>query len=766
MFSKRIQEFIERAHQIAIERKSCFVTIEHLFLAMLEDEEFVGVLRDYSVDVEKFKDELDKYLLDNIELDKDDMEAPMDAESFGSVMALSAVFALSSHRTEVTMVHLLRAIASLKECMPIYLLGEETFLQVMNEYAHENNFEDEEESIDSEDEDTEEENAAMGNPFIMGGPRQKTNSNAWKKYCVNLNDKVKELSEPLIGRQYEIGRTCEILCRKQKNNPVHVGDPGVGKTAITMGLAAMINEGNVPEKLKDATVYELDLGGAIAGSKYRGEFEERLKSVLKGVAKDPNPILYIDEIHNLVGAGASSGSMDAANLLKPYLISGKIKFIGATTRDEYQKYLEKDKALARRFQAINVDEPSRDEAVEILNGLKPYYEDFHHVKYDDAAIALAVDLSIKHIHDRFLPDKAIDIIDEAGAAASCKGEDNAIISKAEIEAVVSKTCKIPLQSVASDELTRLQNLEKSLKAEVFGQDEAAESVSMAVKMSRAGLTDENKPIASFLFVGPTGVGKTEEAKVLAKNLGVELIRFDMSEYMEKHSVAKMIGAPAGYVGYEEAGALTDAVRKNPSCVLLFDEIEKAHPDVFNILLQVLDYGTLTDNKGRKADFRNCVIIMTSNAGASMAAKSGIGFIPGKSESKIMEAVEKTFSPEFRNRLSRIIVFNSMTKDMAKLIANKELNILKKKLANKNIVMNYGDDVIDKVATDGYTEEYGAREIARVVDRIRPLFMNEILFGELKNGGKCTLVYSEKDGMKVVVRHPVKKHKDKAVKVEA
>lgn len=418
--------------------------------------------------------------------------------------------------------------------------------------------------------------------------------------------------------------------------------------------------------------------------------------------------------------------------------------------------MEKDKALARRFQPIIVDEPSRDEAVEILSGISRYYEEFHGVTYSKEAIEAAVDLSIKHIHDRFLPDKAIDIIDEAGAAFACEGKANAKITVHDVEKIISKICKIPLKTVADDEISRLKTLESDLKAEVFGQDEAAESVSMAVKLSRAGLADETKPIASFLFVGPTGVGKTEEAKVLAKNLGVELVRFDMSEYMEKHSVSKLIGAPAGYVGYEESGALTDAVRKNPSCVLLFDEIEKAHHDVFNILLQVLDYGTLTDNKGRKADFRNCVIIMTSNAGAAKAAKTGLGFVPGKGSGKIMEEVEHTFSPEFRNRLSKIIVFNAMTKDMAKLIANKELNILKEKLAAKGIVMRYGNDVIEKVAEEGYTEEYGAREIARVVEKLKPLFMEQMLFGELKEGGKCSLVYSEKGGMRVVVRHPVKK----------
>ena len=743
--NKEVEAIIVAAKKIAAERESEFVTVEHIFLALLEDETFTGILSDYKVDVKEFADQIDYYLKDNIEIDElESGTNPIEAESFSVTVAMAVAMALASGRDEVSMVHLLNSINNLPECYPVYLLG--NFTHIVNEYAHED-----EEDLDDEDE--------VEDPFIMGmggfGPAPKK-KDSWKQYCRNLSEEVKSIKEPLVGRDYEINRTCQILSRKTKNNPVHVGEPGVGKTAITLGLAKRINEGSVPEHLKNATVYELDLGGAIAGSKYRGEFEDRLKSVLKGIEKDENPILYIDEIHTIVGAGASEGSMDASNLLKPYLTSGKIKFIGATTRDEYQKYMEKDKALARRFQPIVVDEPSRDEAVEILKGISTYYEEFHGVTYCEDAIEAAVDLSIKHVHDRFLPDKAIDVIDEAGAAFACEGKAGAEVSVQDIEKVISKICKIPLKTIADDEISRLKTLESDLKSEVFGQDEAAESVSMAVKLSRAGLSDETKPIASFLFVGPTGVGKTEEAKVLAKNMGVELVRFDMSEYMEKHTVSKLIGAPAGYVGYEEAGALTDAVRKNPSCVLLFDEIEKAHPDVFNILLQVLDYGTLTDNKGRKADFRNCVIIMTSNAGATKAAKTGLGFVPGKSDGKILEEVEKTFSPEFRNRLSKIIVFNAMTKDMAKLIANKELNILKEKLAAKGVIMRYGDDVIEKVAEDGYTEEYGAREIARVVEKLKPLFLEQMLFGELKDGGKCSLVYAEKSGMRVVVRHPVKK----------
>lgn len=741
-----VKKVIDRGAEIAGQMKSELFTTDHIFLALCEDEEFVGMLNDFCTngefDINKYKDDLTTYIRENI--DECDHE-PFEAESIVAMLGMAVMRAGSSGRDLVEMSHLIAALNDMRESEAIYLLDKMgvDFNNILYEYAHQH--------------DDEEEDEGPSNPFMMGGvmPKQKTD---WKKYVVNLNKEVEEHPEPFVGREEEIARTCQILCRKTKNNPVHIGEPGVGKTAITLGLARKINAGEVPEKLKGATLYSLDLGGAIAGAKYRGEFEERIKAVLKGVEKEKNPIIYIDEIHNLVGAGSASGSMDAANLLKPYLTKGTIKFIGATTRDEYIKYFEKDKALARRFQAVNVEEPSEDEAVKILEGIKDYYEEYHGVEYTEDALEYAVKLSSKYINDRYLPDKAIDIIDEAGASINSAGSANRTVDKKKIEEIISKICKIPTETVATDEISKLATLDKDLKSNVFGQDEAADSISMAVRLSRAGLSDETKPIASFLFVGPTGVGKTEEAKTLAKVLGVELIRFDMSEYMEKHSVSKLIGAPAGYVGYEESGALTDAVRKNPNCVLLFDEIEKAHPAVFNILLQVLDYGTLTDNKGRKTDFRNAVIIMTSNAGASSVGKKGIGFnATTVDEGAMMEAVKSTFSPEFRNRLSKIVVFNALSVDMAKLIANKELNNLKTKLAAKGINAKFTDDVVNYIVKKGFTDEYGAREITRVVDNdIKPVFMNEILFGKLAKGGNCTVIYSEKKGFSVVVRHPAVK----------
>ena len=510
-----------------------------------------------------------------------------------------------------------------------------------------------------------------------------------KNLTSNLNEYVKnEYTDPLIGRDDILNRTIQILCRRTKNNPIHVGEPGVGKTAITLGLARLINEGKVPGKIKNAEIFSLDIGATLAGTKYRGDFEERIKKVLNEISNHENPIVYIDEIHTIVGAGSiGGGSLDTSNLLKPYLMDGKIKFIGATTFDEYKKYFEKDKALSRRFQTIEVKETSVEETIKIIKGLKSNYETYHNVKYTDEAIKLAVELSSKYINDRFLPDKAIDIIDEAGSYISMNREDSneKIIDEKIIEEVISKVCHIPKNTVEKDEISSLKELEEKKKKNIFGQNKAIHEVVRCIKMSRAGLNEENKPISSLLFVGPTGVGKTQLSKTLAESLGVKLIRFDMSEYAEKHAAAKLIGAPPGYVGYEEGGLLTDTIRKNPYCVLLLDEVEKAHPDILNVLLQVMDYATLSDNQGRKADFRNVVLIMTSNAGAKNIGKSVIGFgervIKGEA---IMEEVKKFFSPEFRNRLDKIVVFNHLNDEMALDIARKELNKFNDQLLKKNV----------------------------------------------------------------------------------
>ena len=579
------------------------------------------------------------------------------------------------------------------------------------------------------------------------GEQKSSNKSIIEKYTVNLNEFVKEQDNNLlIGRQDIIDRTIQILCRRTKNNPIHVGEPGVGKTSIVLGLARLINEGKVPEKIRNSEIYSLDIGGLLAGTKYRGDFEERIKKVLEQLKHRVNPIVYIDEIHSIVGAGAlGGGSLDASNLLKPYLMEGKIKFIGATTFDEYKKHFEKDKALTRRFQTVEVKEPSISETIEILNGIKKSYEEYHNVSYTDQAIESAVILSNKYINDKFLPDKAIDVIDEAGASISMENsEEIALIDEVKIEEIISKMCHIPKKTVEKDEIEALMTLENKLKSNIFGQNTAIDEVVRCIKMSRAGLKDEGKPVASMLFVGPTGVGKTEICRVLSKELGIKLIRFDMSEYGEKHAASKLIGAPPGYVGYEEGGLLTDSVRKNPYCVLLLDEIEKAHPDILSVLLQVMDYATLTDNQGRKADFRNVILIMTSNAGAKEIGKNKVGFgervVQGEA---IKDEVKRFFTPEFRNRLDKIVVFNHIDKEMAINITIKEIGLFKEQLLSKNIILEFDDSVINHISSEGVSKEYGAREISRIINsEIKALLIDEILFGRLKDGGKAKIIFSD------------------------
>ena len=571
------------------------------------------------------------------------------------------------------------------------------------------------------------------------------------QYAVCINDEVKN-SCPLIGREAELERTMQVLCRRQKNNPLHVGEPGVGKTAITYGLAARINEGRVPEKLKNARIYGIDLGSMLAGTQFRGDFEKRLKAVMEELKEEENPILYIDEIHNLVGAGAvNGGSMDASNLLKPYLTDGKLKFIGATTYEEYKKYFSKDKSLVRRFQNIDIKEPTVEETVEILNGLKPYYEKFHHVRYQKGTMEHAASLSEQYINERYLPDKAIDLIDEAGAYLELhpKNKKVQVVDKKLVEEVLAKICRIPKQTVETEERQKLARLERELKGRVFGQEAAVDQLTNAIKLSKAGLSEENKPVGSLLFVGPTGVGKTELAKSVAEVLGIRLVRFDMSEYAEKHTVAKLIGSPAGYVGYEEGGLLTEAIRKNPHCVLLLDEIEKAHSDIYNILLQIMDYATLTDNQGRKADFRSVILIMTSNAGAEKADRASIGFGGRQlNEEGITDEVKRVFRPEFRNRLDRIIIFRPLDAAMADRIVGKEFGNLARKAAEKNVELTLSRACRKYLAAKGVSREYGAREIKRIIGQeIKPLLVDEMLFGRLKKGGSCEIDY---DGKRVIL----------------
>ena len=569
---------------------------------------------------------------------------------------------------------------------------------------------------------------------------------AWRRLVTCMNEHYTRYN-PLVGRERELKRTMQVLCRRDKNNPLHVGEPGVGKTALVWGLTRLIEEDKVPKRLRGSRIYQLDMGTLLAGSQYRGDLENRIKQIMDGIQEESgNNIVYIDEIHTLVGAGATGeGAMDASNMLKPYLESGTIRFIGSTTYEEYNRYFSRSKGLIRRFQQIDILEPTVEEAKTIIRQLKPRYEEFHGVKYTDEAVTFAVEASAKHVNDRFLPDKAIDLIDEAGAAMEM--DDNVrIVGKREIAEVLSKTCKVDALSEAEDEDYRqLESLAARMLSQIYGQDEAIRQVVESVQMSRAGLLDDNKPLASLLFVGPTGVGKTEVARVLSKELAIALIRFDMSEYTEKHAVAKLIGSPAGYVGYEDGGLLTDAIRKNPNCVLLLDEIEKAHEDIYNILLQVMDYARLTDNKGRHADFRNVVLIMTSNAGAQFASQASVGFNGNVSRGDaMMKQVRKTFKPEFLNRLSGAVVFRDMDKQMATLILQKKLRELESKLQTRHVTMELSPDAFEYILKEGFTTEYGAREMDRVISqKLKPLLMREILFGSLKQGGNITI--GMKDG---------------------
>ena len=577
---------------------------------------------------------------------------------------------------------------------------------------------------------------------IFGGELPDNDGEQWKSLVVCINDNL-DNRNPLIGRKNELEHTIRVLCRKDKNNVLHIGEPGVGKTALVYGLADMINKELVPDSLIGSRIYQLDLGTLLAGTQFRGDFEKRLKMIMDGVSRENNPIVYIDEIHSLVGAGATSESaMDASNMLKPYLEAGKIRFIGSTTYDEYKRHFAKSKGLVRRFRQIDIAEPSIEETIEIIRQLKKNYEKFHGVYYADKAIEFAVKASARHISDRFLPDKAIDLIDEAGAYRRMHRlhQRRQTVDVNLIAEVLSKICKVDYLSIKEDDTQRLETLQSRISSQIFGQNEAVRQVSEAVQMAKAGLTEESKPLASLLFVGPTGVGKTEVAKVLANELGIELVRFDMSEFTEKHAVAKLIGSPAGYVGYEDGGQLTDAIRKTPNCVLLLDEIEKAHPDIYNILLQVMDYARLTDNKGNHADFRNVILIMTSNAGAQFAshAKVGFGNITTSGEA-MMRQVKKTFKPEFINRLSGTVVFNDMSREMASLILEKKLNKLRGQLVAKKVSLVLSESAQDYILKKGFTNEYGARELDRVIaSGLKPLLMREILFGSLKKGGEAII----------------------------
>ena len=740
--SKEMLISMNRAVEYAVSEQYEYVTPEMLLLMLCENDSFRYVVEECGGNIPRLKRDLQGYIQNSME--KVTGVKPELSFSASQLMGVAAQSAFNSGCEEVCLRHLVHGMYHLEESYATYslLVQELSEIELLQELTY---AEDVTEVPNFAESDQEEKDA-----FFSSSETAKEKSTV-RMFAPCLNDILQD-NNPLIGREDELERTIQILCRKDKNNPLHIGEPGVGKTAITYGLVERIRKNEVPEPLRGAKVFSLDLGGMVAGTQYRGDFEKRFKKVLTEISKEEKPIIYIDEIHNLCGAGATSGgSLDASNMLKPYLADGHIRFIGATTFEEYKKYFEKNKSLVRRFQNVEIKEPSVEECVTILEGLKSKYEKYHGVKYAKNLMDYIVQMSAKHIHERFLPDKAIDLMDEAGSYRKLHPTEKKTqtVDKKVIDEVLTKICRVPIETVQTDSVEGLATLEDRLLSRVFGQDEAVSQVVNAVKYSKAGLLEDNKPLASLLFVGPTGVGKTEIAKSLAEELGVSLIRFDMSEYGEKHAVAKLIGSPAGYVGYEEGGLLTEAIRKTPSAVLLLDEIEKAHADIYNVLLQVMDYATLTDNQGRKADFRNVIIIMTSNTGARLVGKSGIGFqTENKDSSVILEEVKKTFQPEFRNRLNKIVVFHGMDDSMASRVVDKKLKELGTLLEAKKIVFEVEQAARELIKNHGISQMYGAREVDRVIrNEIKPLFVDEILFGKLKKGGK--LVLSAKDDQFVI-----------------
>ena len=718
------------AQKKAISYRHEFITPEHLLSAFLEQSPFTSALNMCFCAPRELAFSLENYFTEELESVPADMDYELEVSTQLNELIQHAYLMIDYSSAEALNVpHLVQSMLQLKDSWACHIL-KETLEEELPEFISQ---------LISRYEEVEEEDD------LQASPQEK--SEPWRNFVTCLNDCLQD-HNPLIGREAELERTIQVLCRKEKNNPLHVGEPGVGKTSLAYGLAARIEAREVPERLLDCRIYELDLGTLLAGTQYRGDFEKRLKTIMEGVRNEGHAIIYIDEIHNLIGAGRTGdGSMDASNMLKPYLESGDIRFIGSTTYEEYNRYFARSKGLVRRFQQIDILEPSIEETIHIVEGLKEKYEEFHGVTYQPDVIPYAVKASVRYISDRFLPDKAIDLVDEAGAYREIhpmpSGEQ--IVDKTLITDVLARICKVDALAMKEEDTTSLETLHARISAKIYGQEEAVRQVVEAVQMSKAGLLDENKPLASLLFVGPTGVGKTEVAKVLASELGISLQRFDMSEYTEKHTVAKLIGSPAGYVGYEDGGLLTDAIRKTPNCVLLLDEIEKAHPDVFNILLQVMDYAILTDNKGRKADCRHVVLIMTSNAGAQFARQASIGFSSQITAGEAMlKQVKKTFKPEFINRLSATVVFHDMSREMASLILDKKLGELSSKLAARQIEMELSPEARNWLLQRGFLPEYGAREMDRVIaSHLKPLLMREILFGSLKSGGK-TCIQVDKD----------------------
>lgn len=740
-FSRQLEESLHRAVAYANQRKHEYATLEHLLLSLVDDEDAAGVMRACDVDLGSLRTTLTNYVDNELRsLVVDDGEDAKPTAGFQRVIQRAVIHVQSSGREEVTGANVLVAIFSERESHAAYFLQEQdmTRYDAVNYIAH---------GI-AKKAGASESKPVKGSSDDEEKPSVKTGGEALEAYCVNLNDKARQGKvDPLIGRAAEVERAIQVLCRRTKNNPLLVGDPGVGKTAIAEGLARKIVNKQVPEVLSGSTIFSLDMGALLAGTRYRGDFEERVKQVVKELENHPDAILFIDEIHTVIGAGATSGgAMDASNLLKPALASGTLRCMGSTTYKEFRQHFEKDRALVRRFQKIDVNEPTIEDTIKILKGLKTYYEEFHKLRYTNDALKAAVELSAKYITDRKLPDKAIDIIDEAGASQMLLPETRRkkVIGLKEVEAVVAKIARIPPKSVSKTDTEALKQLENDLKRAVYGQDEAIESLSSAMKMARAGLRDANKPIGCYLFSGPTGTGKTETARQLASTLGIELLRFDMSEYMERHTVSRLIGAPPGYVGFDQGGLLTDAVDQHPHAVVLLDEIEKAHPDVYNILLQVMDHGQLTDSNGKKIDFRNVVLIMTTNAGASDAQRNSIGFGRGKAEDEVDEALKRTFTPEFRNRLDAVVQFHALTQEIIRQVVQKFVMQLEAQLADRHVTIETDEEATDWLAKNGFDELYGARPLARVIqENIKKPLADEILFGRLVKGGHVRVVL--KDG---------------------
>ncbi|MBB5208496.1 ATP-dependent Clp protease ATP-binding subunit ClpA [Chiayiivirga flava] len=739
MFSKDLEYTIGQCYKQARESRHEFMTVEHLLLALLDNPSAAGVLKVCGTDTGKLGSELKNIISETVPvLPAEDSRDTQPTLGFQRVLQRAVYHVQSSGRKEVTGANVLVAIFGEKDSHAVYFLNQQDVsrLDVVNYISH---------GVAKIGQDAPK---ADGDATKEGeGGEDGKSANPLGEFATNLNDQARlGKIDPLIGRAEEVERTIQVLCRRRKNNPLYVGEAGVGKTALAEGLAKRIVEGDVPEVLSAATIYSLDLGALVAGTKYRGDFEKRLKAVLAQLKKEPNAILFIDEIHTIIGAGsASGGTMDASNLIKPVLASGELRCIGSTTFQEYRGVFEKDRALARRFQKIDVVEPSVADAIEILRGLKSRFEDHHHVQYTSDALRAAVDLSVKHINDRLLPDKAIDVIDEAGARQQLLPEDErkTTIDVAEIEFIVARIARIPAKQVSASDKDVLRNLERNLKMVVFGQDEAIDSLTSAIKMARSGLANPDKPIGAFLFAGPTGVGKTEVTRQLAMQLGIELIRFDMSEYMEAHSVSRLIGAPPGYVGFDQGGLLTEKIVKTPHCVLLLDEIEKAHPDIFNILLQVMDRGTLTDTNGREANFRNVVLVMTTNAGAQQAARRTIGFVEQNHATDAMEVIRRAFTPEFRNRIDAIVQFRSLDFDHILRVVDKFVIELEMQLHEKHVALNVDPEARRWLAEHGFDPQMGARPMARVLqDRIKRPLADELLFGKLVGGGRVDVSVRE------------------------